>query len=66
MRHGIIALMLATVVGCGGAPAKKPDPTPAGTPNSAPAATTTPDAAKGHGQSLPANAPATPAAPATK
>lgn len=68
MKQGIIALMLATVVGCGGAPAKKPDPTPAGTPNAAPAATTTPDAAKGHGQSLPANAPApgAPATPATK
>jgi len=50
MKKWIASVALAACLGCGGAPEKKPDPTPAGTPNAAP---TTPDAAKSHGQNGP-------------
>ena len=60
MKKIVLTMVVAACLGCGGAPAKKPDPTPAGKPNAALAATTTPEAAKGHDQ----GGPPTPGAPA--
>ena len=53
MKKTVLMMVVAACLGCGGAPTKKPDPTPAGAPNAAPAASTNAEAAKGHGQSGP-------------
>ena len=54
MKKIVLTMVVAACLGCGGAAPKKPDPTPAGAPNAAPATTTTPAAAQGHGQGMPA------------